>query len=269
MPLTGLYFLPDAPSPITLQSLIDRLTKTYSPTPLQRWTLDHRLFRSTTTSSSTTSPSDRPPPPRFLQVLSLSYHPNKSYVCISSSPPPPQTTSSSTATATPPPPTIIAVPSPSSTEELIQLLTLKMGPLWTSRQTLVVSGGASFEMEDMRVRIGEVKQGGSGVGTGGGPGAGGSQIGRGVAVEVEVGIERGGREEDGGEDDEEDVQEETEDKGKLEEVDWVAGEEAIRAIWEGLGLSGGRAFIKVEGVDGVETGLVGGLQWCELLRLRG
>ncbi|KAI9823034.1 MAG: hypothetical protein M1832_002688 [Thelocarpon impressellum] len=269
MAMTGLYFVPDAAgssASAVMPALVDRLGRKYNPSPLSRWNLEHRLMRSTVASTSTSSSSVR-----YLQLLSLSHRPGRSYINVT----PPQSQSQGPSQAATvalpsadvksheqPAGAMVAVPAPGQADELSHLLTTKMGPLWTSRQSLLVSHGAAFELEDFRVRLGELRQ------------AQGAQMSRGVIIEVEwLGDSDGDGE-----------GEETADA-------WETGELAIRAFWDALGLQGGRSYIRVAGVgvgvgggdgDGESKGKGKGKgkgkasraldlprQYCELLRLRG
>lgn len=134
------------------------------------------------------------------------------------------------------PATIISIPSGPPSEEFIQLIVSKFGPLWQQRQILAVASGQGFEIGDFRVRVGEVKQG---------TGGGGTQVVRGAVCEIEW----------VGGDDEEDE--------KME--DWDAAEAVIRALWEGLGVRGARSVFNVPGLSQGDGGV---RQWCEIMRLR-
>lgn len=249
-PLThpsSLYFLPptpDQPPPST--TLTTHLTTLYNPTPLPPWSLTHRLFRETPLPTTLSHDKSKPPPPsRYLQTLTLSHHAPRTYIAITSTHAPPQTRAGtpadaawSTSTGGSDPATLISLPTSPSSEEFITLLLTKYGPLWQQRQILGIVNGQGFEIDDFRVRIGEVRQAGGGVG-GGGPG---QMMGIG--------------------------------KGAVCEVEWVGGEEGdlegagevIAGFWEGLGVKGGR---KVYEVPGVREGDGSVRQWFEGLRVRG
>ena len=97
-----------------------------------------------------------------------------------------------------------------------------------------MSNGYAFEVGDFRVRVGEVRQGGSG----------GGQMGRGAVCEVAW------------------VGEEAEQDKK---EGWEAGEAVFKGFWEELALRGAREVYWVPGlVDGEGTIR----QWCDLLRPR-
>ena len=87
----------------------------------------------------------------------------------------------------------------------------RFGPLWTQRQVLTVGNGQAWEIGDFRVRVGEVRQGGS------------AQQSRGVVVEVEW---------EGGEAD-----------------DWESAEGVIRGFWDALGVKGSRECLVVAGME--------------------
>ncbi|KAI9669569.1 MAG: hypothetical protein M1817_004612 [Caeruleum heppii] len=239
MAITGLYFVPEASTnnastspPLTLSTLADRLTKDYRPTPAGRWTLEHRLLRETV------------PLPRFLQILSLSHHPGRTFLNIT----PPPTTSATQGQSQSSSPTvkapqekeqglasaIVAIPAPSQSDEYCHLLTTKMGPLWTFRQTITVNNGLTFDLEDFRIRLGEVKQGQA-------------ALTRGLVIEVEWLADS---------------------PAELGHSPWGLGEMAIRGIWDTLGLKDGREYLKVAGVEDNPHSLDIARQYCELLRLR-
>ena len=93
--------------------------------------------------------------------------------------------------------------------------------------------GHAFEIGDFRVRVGELKQGGSG----------GGQMGRGAVCEVTwVGHEAG-----------------------REKEDLEAGEVMVKGFWEALALRGAREVYWVPGLGDGEGTI---RQWCELLRPR-
>lgn len=86
---------------------------------------------------------------------------------------------------------MIVIPHPQQTDDFIQLLRTRMGPLWTSRLAMSVGNGVYFEVEDLKIRIGDlVAQGinpaaGAGAGVAvGGAAAAAQQIPRGVIVEL-------------------------------------------------------------------------------------
>ena len=136
------------------------------------------------------------------------------------------------------PATLIAIPSGAPSEEFVQLILSKFGPLWQQRQLLHVSNGHAFEVGDFRVRVGEVKQGG-----------GGGNVG--VSMGAICEIEWVGGDVEGGE------------GGTTEELE--AGEVVIRAFWEGLGVKDARSVFTVPGLTLGEGSV---RQWCEILRLR-
>ena len=129
--------------------------------------------------------------------------------------------------------TLVSIPAGPQSEEFSQLVVSKFTPLWQQRQILNVAHGYAFEVGDFRVRIGELRQGGSGIG---------AQTNRGTIVEVQfVGKEEG------------------------EGEDWEEGEAIIDGFWDGLGVKGAR---KVFWVPGLGEGDGSVRQWCEILRIR-
>jgi len=147
----------------------------------------------------------------------LSHHPGRSYVAITTTHTPAQTragtpTSSTVSTeGSGEPATIISIPSGPQSEEFVQLIVSKFGPLWTQRQTLVLSNGQAFEIGDYRIRIGELRQGAT-------------SLGRGVVVEVEW---TGGWEEEG----------------------WENGELAIKSFWDQSHVADAKEFFQVPGIE--------------------
>lgn len=111
------------------------------------------------------------------------------------------------------------------------MIVSKFGPLWQPRQTLSVGHGIAYEIGDFRIRLGEVKQVGSG----------GGQMGKGAVCEVAwVG--------EGAEQDREGLE---------------AGEAFVKGFWEGLALRGAREVFWVPGLGDGEGTIK---QWCEVLR---
>ena len=221
-----------------LQVIIDRLETHYCLHSLSRWSLEHRLFRETSRQGSAEASfggeSPKAHEPRYLQVLHLSYHPDCSYLAVTRA-----HSLSELAAATPAASsskieddrehaTIIAIPSGSQTEEFVQLMLSRFGPLWTQRQVLQVVNGQAFEAGDFRVKVGELRQG-----------QGGSQQSRGVVTELEwiTG----------------------------DENDWSSAEAIIVGFWEGLDVKGAKGYLRSPG-DGSGFNTV--RQWCEALRTR-
>lgn len=171
---------------------------------------------------------------RSLQVVSLSTHPRNNYVAITTTWVPLQTRAGTPATSSSggegggEPASIIAIPAGPQSEDFVQLVIARLGPLWTLRQVLQVSQGYAFELDEFRVRLGEVKQG-----------QGTSQQTKGVIVEVEW--------------------------LSGEEYGWAAAEEAIRSFWATFGIKGARNHITVPGLGDAFGNI---RQWCEALKLR-
>ena len=250
MPVTALYFLPVSNSDSSpIHDILAKLMFHYDPSPLPPWKLYHRIFRETpsTQGSAQSAPSlangvdkAKPPGPRFLQILSLSHHAPRTYVAITSThaasqarAETPASSNISAEAASGEPATIVSIPTEPSSEEFIQLIVSKFGPLWQQRQILNIVTGHAFEIGDFRVRVGELRQGGSG----------GGQMGRGAVCEVAW---VGGDAEPGKE-------------------GWEAGEAVVKGFWEGLALRGARAVYWVPGLGDGEGTI---RQWCELLRAR-
>lgn len=96
-----------------------------------------------------------------------------------------------------------------------------------------MGNGHAFEVGDFRVRVGELRQGGSG----------GGQMGRGAVCEVTYVGEEAEQGKDG----------------------WEAGEAVVKGFWEGLALHGAREVYWVPGLGDGEGTI---RQWCEILRPR-
>lgn len=246
MPVTALYFLPaSSPDSNPTQDILAKLTSHYDLSPLPGWTLSHRIFRETPsaqTSASLTNGIDKAKPPgtRFLQVLTLSHHAPRTFVAITSTQIASQTrvgtpasSNTSAEAASGEPATIVSIAAGSSSEEFVQLIVTKFGPLWQQRQILSAGSGHAFEVGGYRVRVAELRQGGSG----------GGQMGRGAVCEVTwIGDEA--------------------EQGK---EGWDAGEAVVKSFWEGLALRGAREVYWVPGLGDGEGTI---RQWCELLRPR-
>lgn len=189
-----------------------------------------------------TAPStgdDKPSTLRYLQFLNLSHRPGRSYVAIST--PQAQTRAGTPAssagdgagTGGEGPATIIAIPAGLQSEEMVQLVAGKLSPLWSHRQTLHVGNGVAFEVEDFRVRVGEVRQGQT-------------ALVKGTVVEVEWLAAA--------------------DADSEEDTDWDTAQMGIRAFWDTLGVEGAREVVRVPGSGNKGFDLVG--QYCQLLRSR-
>ena len=176
---------------------------------------------------------------RYLQTLSLSHHPSKSYVAITDAHTNTQTRAGAPATSglgndgvNNDPATVVSIPSGLQSEDFIQLMTIKFSLLWTPRQVLFISNGQCFKIGDFQIRFGELRHGH-------GQGQGGMQHVRGVAVEIEW-MESG-------------------------EEDWEIVERTIGGFWEALDVQGAKLLIRIAGV---EEGDAVVRQWCEVLKLR-
>ena len=239
----SIFFLPAGTNSASgesaaLQLLLGSLKGQYSLNPGPRWTLEQRLFRGAPLEGYSSGTIQEDPAKlqssRYLQVLSLSTHPRNNYVVLTSNSAPPQTRAGTPATSASggeslgEPANIIAIPAGPQSEDFVQLLIARLGPMWALRQTLQVNQGLTFEVDDFRIRLGEVKQG-----------QGSSQQTKGVIVELEW-------------------------LGEME-IEAVAAEEAIKSFWSSLNIKGARDYIRIPGL-GDNFGSI--RQWCEALRLR-
>ena len=234
----SIYFLPTTPSENSpLPGLINRITANYTCTPLQRWVLEHRLFRDAPNQAIASSAVDEKPKPgpRYLQMLALSHYPGHSFIAVTRTQAASQTRAGTPASShisadgSGESATLISIPSGPQSDDFLHLVGSKMGPIWMQRPTLSVSNGLSYRMGEYRVRLGEVRQGAGS----------GAQL-KGIAVELEwTGAEEG---------------------------EWEIGEAAIRAFWDTVGLKKGRGVVQIAGW---EKGMGTVRQWIEVLRLKG
>jgi TATA-binding related factor (TRF) of subunit 20 of Mediator complex len=175
MPSTALIFLP-APigNPSTLvtgtnaaspaATLITHISRTYSLKSLGGYLLDHRLLVDT----SSLLPGHKAPS-KYTHFLTLPAHfPGKTFIGTSASNSAAHSNGTSNGTAAEPKGsagefTLVTIPS--HTDTLFPLLMQRMSPLWVPRQAHRLEGGASFEVADFKVRIGELRiSGGRGQG---------------------------------------------------------------------------------------------------------
>ena len=163
--LLSIYFIPEPHAATAANILTDRLSKRHQPILLGKWSLEHRLLRETapppapSSGSGTTSPAapqqqqqqqqqqkqqqqqqsqQSQQQVRFMQWLDLSYHPTKLFVYT-------------------PSPRVMAT----LDREFEILVRVKMSGLWTLIKTMRAEG-LVYEVEDFRVRVANVVQGGGG-----------------------------------------------------------------------------------------------------------
>ncbi|KAL9594726.1 MAG: hypothetical protein Q9219_006865 [cf. Caloplaca sp. 3 TL-2023] len=225
-----IYFLPNVSADTSpLPELIHRLTTLYDPSVLPPWSLRQRLFRSTPTSlSSSTANGEQEPSPRFLQIVSLPDHANSSFVAIT----PLATADTAEGISSDPVASVISIPAGPSTDQFTQLLVSKLGPLWQQRQTLAVVDGFTFVVGELRVRVGELKQG-----------LGGTHLVRGVLAEVAmIGPEH-------------------------QRPGWQLENETIQTFWRELDMKGAREIIGNR-VDEQRDGFEDVRLWCRALILK-
>ncbi|KAI9804063.1 MAG: hypothetical protein M1825_001464, partial [Sarcosagium campestre] len=258
MPFTGLFHIADLPSTPNPTQLLDRLTKTHrSATPLPRWALEHRLFRSTVPASASNKPinptgaggAGGASTTKTLQLLTLSHVEGRSFISIApvggggggGGSGADTTTAASTSAPGPSPSSLVAI---RQGDDMLTMLLSKMTALWTLRQTIGVAGGIGIEVlldkadpdaarEDaeleadtravldeltgFRVRIGELRLNH------------GAQPIKGIVIETQLLGGSGGR-------------------NYPNPEDSRVNEQVIRAIWDGMGLDsivGGKEFLSV------------------------
>ncbi|PLB54838.1 hypothetical protein P170DRAFT_505518 [Aspergillus steynii IBT 23096] len=156
MSITGVFFIPSNPNASTaLATITDRLHTSLAddPVPVGRWALEHKLMRDTP-SCVPAAASRAPPVPRYMQFLSLSYHPNHGFIYTSA----PNAQATPTGAAAGAGSMIMTtVPLPSS-GTLFQHFMYAAQPLWCHRHSVAVPGGAVYDVGDFRVRVGDVRQ---------------------------------------------------------------------------------------------------------------
>ncbi|KAI9736985.1 MAG: hypothetical protein M1834_000574 [Cirrosporium novae-zelandiae] len=236
MSVTGIFFIPSSPhEPSPVQHIVENLTFLHNPQPAGVWRLEHRLFRETT--SLLAGPDERNSSSlRYLQVLQMSQFPDRSYIAVTpNTSQAPQIPNPSNDNASAEGMTICAMPSGSSAEEMMQLIVTKMGALWTRKQGLQVAQGYIFEVEDYKIRLGDIKQPQNG------------HV-RGCVIDIEWAPAQA-------------------DKGENNdiELDVASGQAAIRSFWQGLDVPGAKEFINVPGLGKGDFDLV--RQYLEMLRL--
>ncbi|KAL9112529.1 MAG: hypothetical protein Q9227_003100 [Pyrenula ochraceoflavens] len=230
MPCTGIIFVPSNPattqSSSTVTTLLSNLTNAFACNPLPPWELTHRLCFDT----SSLLPAHAPPR-RYMHFLNLSRYPGRTFLGCSS------------RTGATSPPSVITIPSGPQTEDFFQTVTKKMEPLWAYRTAYKVEAGAGFEVTGMwEVRVGELKQGG----TGQGPRV------KGTVVEV-VGL--------------------SDDAAAAAEKGVEAWEAMVRQLWDAIGKGVGGMRIMGGGVEGEGPEQEGwwltlSSQWMTVLQMR-
>lgn len=144
--------------------IITHIFRTYKPTFLGSYGLDHRLLVDT----SSLLPGHTAPR-RYTHFLTLSSHfPGKTFVGTTASGTTGQSKESTDGSASEskgPLGEFTLITIPSQPDTLFPLLMQRMSPLWVPRQAHRVEGGASFVVNDWKVRIGELRiSGGQGQG---------------------------------------------------------------------------------------------------------
>ncbi|KAL8928775.1 MAG: hypothetical protein Q9208_001553 [Pyrenodesmia sp. 3 TL-2023] len=221
-----LYFLPTSADSSPLSDFTNRLTAHYNPSILPRWSLQQILFRSAPAPAvSDGEPS--PSPPRYLQVVNLPDYPSDTFIAVT----PTVSSSNVDGMISDPIATVIATPAGPSTDEFIQLLLTKLGPLWQRRRVVMVFDGSTMEVGDFRIRAGELRND-----------IGKAQVVRGVIVEVTY-VDQAGGSQDG-----------------------ENGEDMVKTFWDELGVKGAREFKSSE-IGEMEDGFRDVKLWCKVLML--
>ncbi|KAF2763509.1 hypothetical protein EJ05DRAFT_472403 [Pseudovirgaria hyperparasitica] len=262
----AVYYLPDAPSSI-LPNIQATLRALHARLHHSRFTLEHRLFRSTPGPSTA---------PALLHILTLAH---RSHTHLYAHPSDSSNTSgnrnssdsggghNNRASGN-----IIAIPT-THANEYRDLLVGKMSGLWAPRSALSVAGGEVWSLGSADadgdvdaaayvMRIGEVRT----LGTNAQP--------RGVIIVVEEGIGIEGDEDEEDEAWDIDVQgggpggEEEEEMGKKVEVAAAASLMGLREVWEKIGVKGAKETVGrfARGERRREEAEV--RMWCEVLKLR-
>lgn len=145
MPLTGLFILPSPPTkPSPTAALLTYLTLQLRSQPLHSppsaFTLTHHLFASTSSLLPGAAGTRQ-----YTSVLTLAHTPALTYIGT--------TTAGGSLSQ-------IAIPT-ASAESFLQILHAKIQPLWTPRQTQLVTDGTAllveFPVGVLHVRIGDIK----------------------------------------------------------------------------------------------------------------
>jgi hypothetical protein len=249
MAITGVYYIPtpNPTSPTALQQVIDRLTLLFNPRPLGRWGLEQKLFRESINLAAGQD-SNRAPSSaqtlRYVQVLNFTYRPRKNYFATSLRRASiGQNGSLANGSVNGQKDDLISIKTISrpefGTEDGFDVTEKFMGPMWAHRQTLQVYQGVAYEIDEFRVRVGDLRQ------------LAPRQQVKGTVVEIQW-----VRSEDGDE----------------EAEDEMMGEVLIKGFWKKFGMELGekqvvKEFVRMPRVQNEEIGLV--KQWVELLRLRG
>ncbi|KAA8907355.1 mediator complex, subunit Med20 [Sphaerosporella brunnea] len=128
MPVTGLYFIAETPSPTSTpiyNSVLDRLQKRHQPVHSGHYRLDHRLHRNTLPETASA--------PSFLQYLELPHLSPLPFVLCGTA--------------------LITLE-----RDFLHVLKSKLGGVWTHRQQLRADG-VGCDIEDFRVRVGRLFMG--------------------------------------------------------------------------------------------------------------
>ena len=219
-------------------TITNRLIHFYDVKPLAPWALDERHFRETAETTPkdgryTDNDAKAPISVKILQTLTISNDPKFTYFVITertalahsqpNAPASANTGHESIVKA----PMIMPVAAGPDCEALLFVFRTRMQPLWEKYANLVVNSGQTYEVEDFKIRVGEVRAG-----------AGGAAQAKAVLVEVEWSCD--------------------------EEDDAETAEVVLGAFWKELKVTNARQqSVKVVGNRIHDR--IG--QWCEALRL--
>ncbi|KAL9622869.1 MAG: hypothetical protein Q9160_002795 [Pyrenula sp. 1 TL-2023] len=228
MSQTAILYIPPKPQSVPtsasyspLQLISEAIYTHFSPTQLPPWSLDHRLFYDT----SSLLPNSKAPR-RYMQYVSLAHHPGKVYIgCTHHD-----------VKEEPLPQDIIVVPAGLQTDDFFMVTAIrKMESLWNLRVMMKIEGGQSYELEDWKVRFGELKQSG---------GAQGSRS-RGWIVELSC----------------------KDNESRLTGADLEAD---VKELWEdiGKGIDGMKLFVTRQGTSSETDKFAAVKLWMEVLRMR-
>ena len=150
MPLTGVFALainPGQTSPS--DAVISHISRSFPAELLPAFYLEHRLFVDT----SSLIPNSNAALRKTTSILTLSHTPATTYVATVS----PKDTSQGAEESSP---TSISITIPSANaDSFTQLISTKLQPLWTIRQTMIVENGTALSLNggEWIVRIGDLK----------------------------------------------------------------------------------------------------------------
>ncbi|KAI9659426.1 MAG: hypothetical protein M1821_001684 [Bathelium mastoideum] len=231
--LYGIFTVPENQPRPTLAEVEERVSRAFNCAPVGRWHLALRQFRSTVPSAVDAAPRGGAAAPTSLQVLSMSTGAG-----------PPEVTVTSKVEGQPQ--TFSGIGS-NQFESFLQLVTTKLGGLWTLRPPGQVASGSVYDIGEFLIRVGELRPAGS------------QTASRGLIVMIEE-VESPLPEDWKG----------PSDFGYTDylDPDSTVGRDMLKEIWNRLHIGGAKEFFG-SGPRGAKSGRYEEAQLvCEALRLR-